>query len=91
MKFEWDEAKRQANLAKHGIDFADVEPLFDGPTVTTLDQRFDYGEERFVTFGLLNGLVLTVVHTETDTVIRLISARKAAKNEEKNYFEEIAD
>ena len=79
MKFEWDEAKRQANLAKHGIDFADVEPLFDGPTVTTLDQRFDYGEERFVTFGLLNGLVLTVVHTETDTVIRLISARKAAK------------
>ena len=91
MKFEWDEAKRQANLAKHGIDFADVEPLFDEPTVTTLDERFDYGEERFVTFGLLNGMVLTVVHTETDTVIRLISARKAAKNEEKNYFEEIAD
>lgn len=91
MKFEWDEAKRQTNLAKHSVDFADLEPLFDGPTVTMLDDRFDYGEARFVTFGILNGIVLTVVHTETDTVIRLISARKAAKDEEKYYFEELAN
>jgi uncharacterized protein len=91
MKFEWDEAKRRTNLAKHGIDFADLEPLFDGLTVTMLDDRFDYGEARFVTFGILNGIVLMVVHTETDTVIRLISARKAAKNEEKYYFEELAN
>lgn len=91
MKFEWDEAKRRTNVAKHGIDFADLEPLFDGLTVTMLDNRFDYGEARFVTFGILNGIVLMVVHTETDTVIRLISARKAAKNEEKYYFEELAN
>jgi uncharacterized DUF497 family protein len=91
MRFEWDEAKRQANLAKHGVDFADVEPMFDGFTVTTLDDRFDYGEEWFVTFGLLNGFVLAVVHTETDSVIRLISARKATKYEEKKYFKDIAD
>lgn len=91
MKFEWDEAKRQTSLAKHGIDFADLEPLFDGPTVTTLDDRFDYGEERFVTFGLLNGIALAVVHTETNKVIRLISVRKATKNEEKSYFKEIAN
>jgi uncharacterized DUF497 family protein len=91
MKFGWDEAKRQTNISKHGIDFADLEPLFDGETVTVLDDRFDYGEDRFVTLGLLNGVVLVVVHTETDTVIRLISVRKATKNEEKSYFKEIAN
>jgi hypothetical protein len=91
MKFEWDEAKRRTNISKHGVDFADLEPLFDGETVTVLDDRFDYGEDRFVTLGLLNGVVLVVVHTETDTVIRLISVRKATKNEEKSYFKEIAN
>lgn len=55
-----------------------------------LDDRFDYGEDRFGTLGLLNGVVLVVVHTETDT-IRLISVRQATKNEEKNYFKEIAN
>ncbi len=91
MKFEWDEAKRQANIDKHGVDFADLEVLFDGETVTVPDDRFDYGEDRFITLGLLNSIVLMVVHIETDTVIRFISARKAMKNEEKSYFREIAD
>jgi len=91
VRFKWDEAKRQTNIRKHGIDFADLEPLFDGETVTILDNRFDYGEDRFITLGLLNGIVLVVVHTETDTVIRIISARKATKNEEKSYFKEITD
>ena len=91
MEFEWNENKRLINLEKRGIDFADVEALFDGETVTTLDDRFDYGEERFVTLGFLNGLVLAVAHTETDTVIRVISARKATKHEENSYFKEIAN
>jgi hypothetical protein len=91
MRFEWDEAKRRTNIIKHGIDFADLEPLFEGLTVTVLDDRFDYGEERFVTLGLLNGVVLSVGHTETDEVIRFVSARKATRYEEKSYFEEIAD
>lgn len=91
LRFEWDEPKRQTNLKKHGVDFADVEPMFEGMTVTILDDRFDYGEERFITLGVLNGIVLVVAHTETDQAIRLISARKANKYEEKNYFEEIAD
>ena len=69
MKFEWDEAKRQTNIRDHGIDFTDLEPLFDGETVIMLDDRFDYGEYRFTTLGLLNGMVLLVVHTETDEVI----------------------
>ena len=55
-----------------------------------LDDRFDYGEYRFTTLGLLNGIVLLVAHTETDEIIRIISARKATKYEEKRYFAEIA-
>ena len=91
MRFEWDETKRRKNIKDHGIDFADLEPMFDGVTVTILDDRFDYGEDRFVTIGLLNVITLVVAHTENDEVIRIISARKATKNEEKKYFEEIGD
>lgn len=91
MRFEWDEAKRQRNLSRHGIDFADLPLLFDGATVLLVDDRFDYGEIRFTTLGLLNGIVFLVVHTETDEVIRLISARKATKYEEESYYQEIAN
>ncbi|MGE0887403.1 MAG: BrnT family toxin [Blastocatellales bacterium] len=91
MKFEWDETKRQINIKNHGIDFLDLGPLFDGETVILVDDRFDYDEYRFISLGLLNGIVLVVVHTETDEVIRIISARKATKYEEKRYFEEIAN
>lgn len=91
VKYEWDEAKRQSNLQRHGIDFADVEGLFESETVTILDDRFEYGEQRFVSFGLLDGRVVVIAHTETDEVIRIISARKATKREESSYFKEIAD
>jgi len=91
MRFEWDEAKREANLEKHGIDFADLEALFQGETVITVDDRFDYGEYRFITLGLLNGIVMVVVHTETDNAIRIISARKATWYEEESYFKEITN
>lgn len=89
MHFEWDEEKRRKNLAKHGIDFADLEPLFNGAIITLLDDRYNYGEFRYITIGMLNGFVLTVAHTETEEVIRIISARKAARYEEENYFKKI--
>ncbi len=91
MRYEWDEAKRRANLRKHGIDFADAAQVFAGTTVTIEDTRFDYGETRFVTLGLLKTKVVVIVHTEEDDSIRIISIRKATKNEEANYFKEIAD
>ena len=91
MKFTWDEAKRRSNIEKHGIDFADVPPMFDGNVFTIEDQRFDYGETRYITFGLLQFRVIVVAHTDENGVIRLISARKATKNEEKLYFQEIGD
>jgi uncharacterized protein len=69
--------------------FSDVSAVFSGSIVTVEDDRFDYGEERFVTFGLLQGHVVAVVHTESEDYIRIISARKATKYEQKTYFEQI--
>jgi uncharacterized DUF497 family protein len=89
MKFSWDENKRSINRSKHGIDFIDVKTVFDGYTFTFEDTRFNYGEERFVTSGLLNGCVVVIVHTEDEKSIRIISARKATRNEQKMYYQGI--
>lgn len=91
MEFEWDETKRLTNLRKHGIDFIDVPIVFDGYIVTVADERFNYGEQRFVTFGLLQGRVVAIVHTERDECTRIISARKASKYEQQIYFEELSN
>jgi len=91
MTFEWDESKRRGNVVKHGIDVSGVEELFHGLTVTMEDDRYSYGEQRFVTLGLLNGRVVVVVHTEREDRIRVISVRKATKNEEQLYFSEVRD
>jgi uncharacterized protein len=86
MKFEWDEAKRKANIQNHGLDFAHAPEVFVGDIYTILDDRKDYGEERFITFGLLRGQVVVIAHTERDDRIRVISMRKALKYEAENYF-----
>jgi uncharacterized DUF497 family protein len=91
MEFEWDEAKRITNLDKHSIDFIDVPDMFDGDILTVEDDRYSYGEQRFVTFGLLQGRVIAVVHTDRGESIRIISARKATRNEQRTYFQELAD
>jgi uncharacterized protein len=93
MEFEWDEAKRLSNLDKHGIDFLDVEEVFDGDIVTVEDDRYDYGERRFVTFGLLQGRVVAVavVYTDRGDAMRLISVRKATKYEQRTYYAQISN
>ena len=91
MRFEWDEKKRLINIRKHGIDFVDVPAIFELDTVTIIDDRFEYGETRYQTLGLLKARVIVVVHTESKTVIRIISARKANKYEEEIYFNQIQD
>ena len=91
MQFEWDENKRLINIQKHGIDFADVPEIFELDTVTVIDDRFEYGETRYQTLGLLKARVIMIVHTESETIIRIISARKANKYEEKIYFNQIQD
>lgn len=91
VRFKWDEAKRRANIRKHGIDFVDAAQVFEGTTVTIEDTRFDYGETRFLTLGRLRTQIVVIVHTETAELIRIISMRKATKNEEINYYQQITN
>jgi uncharacterized DUF497 family protein len=86
MKFTWDEKKRIANIRNHGFDFVDAKEVFEGITFTLEDDRFDYGEERFITLGLLEGTIVVIAHTEKGNEIRIISMRKATKHEQKIYF-----
>ena len=65
--------------------------IFDSYTLTIEDDRYDYGEERFITFGILEGRVVVVVHKENVDSIRIISIRRATKYEEKTYFSQIPD
>ena len=91
MSYEWDEQKRQINIKKHGLDFVDVTALFDGEIVTLPDERFDYGETRLIVMGILRNQIVVVVYTERGENIRIISARKATKNEQIYYFQEISN
>jgi uncharacterized protein len=91
MRFSWDERKRRSNLRDHGFDFRDAPQVFEGPTFTFEDERFAYAEQRFMTLGSLGGLVVSIVHTETPRVIRVISFRKATRREEAILFESLKD
>jgi uncharacterized DUF497 family protein len=82
MRFTWDERKRQANIRDHGFDFVDARRVFEGPTATYEDDRFQYNEQRFVTLGFLDGVAVSIVHTETPECIHVISFRKATRHEE---------
>ena len=89
MEFTWSEAKRAANIKAHGLDLVDAASVFEGLTFTFEDDRFSYGEQRFVTLGLLAGIAVSIVHTENEHEIRVISFRKATKRESQIYFDEI--
>ena len=91
MRYTWDEAKRAANLRDHGIDFVDAEKVFAGLTLTYEDDRFPYGERRFVTLGLLAVIPVSIVHTEDADNIHVISFRKATRYETELLFSQIKD
>jgi len=91
MRIKWDERKRRTNLRQHGLDFVDAEQIFKSETLTIIDDRFDYDEIRYVSFGMLQDIVVAVVYTETDETIRVISLRKATRNEEREYYAKIRD
>ena len=84
MRFLWDEAKRESNLRKHGLDFADVHRVFDGIIVQQPDTRFHYDEHRHIGVGMLDALVVIVVHVEADETICIISMRRAVVG---NYWQ----
>ena len=86
MQFEWNEAKNLDNIRKHEIDFVDVPKMFDSPMLIELDNRFDYGEDRWFGIGFLGSGIAVVVWTERQNdVIRIISARKATRQERIAY------
>ena len=89
MRFTWSQRKRAINLREHGLDFLDAPRVFEGLTFTYEDDRFAYGEQRFITLGLLAGVPVSVAHTESDDEIRIISFRKATGREERRFFNEV--
>lgn len=91
MNYSYDPVKRTVNLKKHGLDFNDARRVIEGsPTVTFEDRRFDYGEERFITLGLLNDDVVVIVTSETEDEIRIISMRKATRHEQAIFNNHLA-
>ena len=87
--FEWDESKADTNKIKHGISFADTFAVFDDPNAVTVED-FQQDEQRYATIGMdAFGRILVVVYTWRGENIRIISARKALRNEVKQYEDEI--
>ena len=91
MEFTWSERKRSLNLKQHGIDFVDAVDVFEGTTFTFEDDRISYKEQRFVTLGLLAGVPVSIIHTETAHEIRIISFRKATSREAQIFFDAVKD
>ena len=86
MRFEWDRRKNRANIRQHGIDFTDAREIFEGPMLTSPDDREDYGEDRWTAIGLLRSRVVVAVFTEPESdLTRIISIRKALKHEIRQF------
>lgn len=88
MDFEWHDLKAEANLKKHGIDFADAISIFTGPMLELRSDRA--GQERWKAIGLMGGIEIAIIYTPRGKYRRIISARRAQKNERQAYYEAFA-
>jgi hypothetical protein len=90
MKLIWDKRKNEVNIEKHGLDFTDAYKVFETPMMTGLDERKEYGEDRWIGIGLLDSSrVVVIVFTEPEEdTIRVISFRKATTEERERYEQE---
>jgi len=88
--FTWDENKRLSNIKKHGIDFADLEHVFDFYVDTKEDKRAPYGEKRFRSVCLFRGEVVVVIWVEQRHSDRIISCRYGRRHESRDYFKKAA-
>lgn len=85
--FEWNAAKARKNYHDHGVTFEMAKRAFSDPfAVALIDERENYGEERFNLLGMVEGQLLNVAYVERGDRIRLISARRATKKENDDYF-----
>ncbi len=87
MEFEWDENKRRINLQKHDLDFANAYRAFTEDAFVIPDDREDYGEDRYILLGLMREHIVVIAFTIRDDVIRVISIRKANRQERKSYVQ----
>ncbi len=87
--YEWDEKKNQKNIKRRGLNFADAEIVFSGSCLTFEDTRFDYGEPRYITFGLLEQRLIVIAHTPRGEHTRIISMRKGNDREKNTYQERL--
>jgi uncharacterized DUF497 family protein len=85
--FQWDSQKNQTNFTKHGVTFEEATKIFDGPTFTVIDKRYDYVEMREISIGMLgSNVVAVVVHTDRNGITRLTSARTANRQERQVFY-----
>lgn len=88
--YEWDERKNSENKKKHGISFEVASEIFQGPILTKIDDREDYGEERSISLGqTAQTVILVVAHTDRHGRTRIISTRKATRSEKEVYYENL--
>ena len=85
IKFDWDEDKRLSNIKVHGLDFMDVWQLFSGDHIIGRAKPGRNGEERFLATGFIFGIYTTVIYTMLDDVARIISLRRARRNERRDH------
>jgi hypothetical protein len=79
-------AKRKRNLAKHGLDLADAGAVLEGRCLERIDDRRDFGEERWISIGMLGGQIVVCIWVERGEAARIISLRKADKDEQEDYL-----
>jgi uncharacterized DUF497 family protein len=84
--YQWDPAKAEANVKKHGVEFADAVGVFEDPTAITIEDPQAEGEQRFISMGMdVLGRIIVVAYTYRGDDVRLISARRATKKEVRVY------
>jgi uncharacterized DUF497 family protein len=87
MEIEWDNNKAASNLIKHKIDFEDAKNIFLDPNRLEREDKRDYDETKIQVIGIVNQVVLFVVYTKRNGRYRIISARRANKNEQRQYYQ----
>ena len=85
MRYQWDDEKNRANIAKHGIDFSLAENFEWDSALETINNRKDYGEERWITLGRIKNRLYVMIYVYRQNYIRIISLRKANKREREFY------
>ena len=83
--YDWDSDKRDSNRIKHGIDFQVARRIFEGPVLEVRSDKFGKDEPRWLAIGIVDGAEITLVYTVRNNLCRIISARRAHKNERKRF------